>query len=231
MIYRLINGEQVIAKVISNFNLDNSDWIAKSPQWILDGLSDIRITSHLEVQSKEVEIVDRKITLPCDIKSLVNIEYNGDRVIREDIVTGEDSEDLTYQLLHNNDVLFNSTYFYNGDVATIYFKSLPMTISPIYNIYIPSVPDNFDVIEALTYYVLMKYLLHGYKHKLFNLESNNLITNPSLRFYGPDMKSGLRLVARNSINSPDKDAQSNIQDRAAMLNENPVGRRNRQFKK
>ena len=124
MIYRLINGEQVIAKVISNFNLDNSDWIAKSPQWILDGLSDIRVTSNLETQSREVEIVDRKITLPCDIKSLVNIEYNGERVIREEIVTGEDKVSLTYQLLHNNDVLFNTKFFNRGDTAKVYCASL-----------------------------------------------------------------------------------------------------------
>jgi hypothetical protein len=72
--------------------------------------------------------------------------------------------------------------------------------------------------------------MHGYKHKVFDLNSNNPFTNPALRYYGADEKSGLRLVARNSINTPDKNAMENIQDRAASLNTNSVARRNNTFK-
>jgi len=230
MIYRLINGEQVLAKVISNFNLDNSDWIAKSPQWMLDGLSDMRITGNTETYHKTVEIVDRKAKLPCDIKSLVNVEYQGMPMDREDIVTGIKTDTLTYQLLHNDYILLNQEYFYPHETVTFYFKSLPMTLSPTYNIYLPEVPDNFDVIQALTYYILMQYLMHGYTHKIFNINNNNPFTNPALKYYGADEKSGLRLVARNSINSLDKNAMENVQDRAASLNTNPSARRNRTFK-
>lgn len=230
MIYRLINGEQVLAKVITMFNIDNSDWIAKSSQWLLDGLSDMRITANTETYSRTVEIVDRKAKLPCDIKSLVDVEYNNERITRENITTGIKDDVLTYQLLHNNYILLNQDYFYPDESVTFYFKSLPITLSKLYNVYLPEVPDNFDVIQALAYYVLTQYLMHGYKHTIFDLNSNNSFTNPAIIYYGLDRKSGLRLVARNSINSLDAHAMENLQDRAASLNTNPEARRIRTFK-
>lgn len=230
MIYRLINGEQVLAKVITTFNIDNSDWIAKAPQWILDGLSDMRVTSQTEIYSKTVDIVDRKAKLPCDIKSLVSVSYKGDQLSKETITTGIKNDILTYQLLHNNYILLNQEHFYPHETVTFYFKSLPMTLSPLYNIYISSVPDNHDVITALTYYVLMQYLMYGYSHKIFSLNDNSQFTNPALIYYGADRMSGLRLVARNSINSLDADGMANLQDRAASLNTNRAARRNRTFK-
>jgi len=229
MIYRLINGEQVLAKVISMFNLDTSDWIAKSSQWMLDGLSDIRIAANLEIQHKEVLIVDRKAKLPCDIKTLLNVEYKGEYLDRADIVTGEDINN-TYQLLHNNYIMLNNIHFYPHETVTFYFKGLPITLSPTYNIYLPEVPDNFDVIQALSYYILIQYLMHGYTHNVFSLNSNNPFTNPALKYWGADEKSGLRLVARNSVNTPDKNAMENIQDRAASLNTNRIARRHKTFK-
>lgn len=225
MIYRLINGDSVIGSVISKFNIDNSDWIAKSPQWILDCLDDIRIVSDLETHESELTIVDNKILLPCDIKSLKGVVYNDTRVYAEDSLDGK-TDGVTYKLLNNNYLLFNRNYtFDNGETALLYWKGFPISDTSIYNIPFPMIPDNSDLVEAISYYILMLYLQHGYKHPVFDLNSNNMFTNPALKYYGADNKSGLRLVARNSVKTLNADERYNLNQRLSMLNSNEASKR------
>lgn len=225
MIYRLVNGEAVIAQVISDFNIDNSDWIIKSPKWILDCMEDIRVVSHLEPQTINKEIVNNKVELPCHIKNLKAVIYNDAQIDREDIIDNE-SDTLTYRLLGNNYIELNTNiYFPNGDKVEIIYQSLPVVKSTLYNVFMPMIPDNFDVINAAANYVLIKYLQQGYSHAVYSLNNNNIYTNPALAYYGPDNKSGLRMVARNSINSLDADTMYNIQNRLHSLNSNYVNTR------
>ncbi len=38
------------------------------------------------------------------------------------------------------------------------------------------------LLEALSYYIMFKYLSRGSKHQVFDLKSNSPVTNPALKF-------------------------------------------------
>ena len=46
----------------------------------------------------------------------------------------------------------------------------------------PYIYDDGYLLEALSYYVLLKYLSRGSKHQVFDLRSNSPVTNPALKF-------------------------------------------------
>lgn len=231
MIYQQVKGELVLAQVISDYNIDSSDWIAKSPKWIQDCLSDLRILSEMELQKETITVIDNKVLLPCEIKSLETVEYNGYEITREEITTNK-STHLTYQLLHDSYIKFpDEVYFTNGDTVTIYWKGYRTSLSTKYNIFMPDVPDNQDVINACAVYILLKYLHHGYTHSVFNLRESSPYTNPAVMYAGFDGKSGLKLIARNSAKTLDKAEMDYISARASTLNENPISRTKLKFKR
>ena len=56
MIYETYtNAERIIAKIDNDFNLDNSDWISRTPAWIYDALSQLDILSKKVIRS-EIEV-------------------------------------------------------------------------------------------------------------------------------------------------------------------------------
>lgn len=47
-----------------------------------------------------------------------------------------------------------------------------------YGVYLPVIPDNAYILEALTYYCMYKMLCRGYQHPVFNLAASQYGTNP-----------------------------------------------------
>lgn len=230
MIYRMINGEQAIANTIADYNIDNADWIAKCPKWINDCLDDLKIISDFETFVEDIQIIDNKVLLPCAIKSLKAVQVNDIEFTVEDTITGRNSDEYTYTILNNSYILFNTNLiFTNGSKATIYYKMFPLKLSSLYNIYIPSIPDNQDVMNAISMFILTKYLQNGYTHKVFNLNNNNPYTNPALAYNGADGFSGLKLKARNSVKKMDRNTMLTVEYRQAMLNNDITQARNTKF--
>jgi hypothetical protein len=221
MVYKEVNGEQVLARTISTFNIDNSDWIAKSPKWIDECLKDLKLISELEIRYEDCTIVDNKFLLPCDSDSVQAIEYNETYVDLTDTITGKNSDYLSMQFVNNNYGLLNlNLTFDEGETVRVYYKGVNLKASKLYNILIPNVPDNDDVFEAMSYFILIRYLQNGYTHPIYNLNSNSHVTNPFLLYYGYDNITGLRIRARNSAKKLNKLQMNNIIARQRSLNEN-----------
>lgn len=133
-------------------------------------------------------------------KHLKNIEYDQNGVIisvrtEETTIPVTRSSEYNY-ILHKNGYI--DLPFETGEL-TIYFQKLPEESDPQTGMYFPLVPDDENVQEAITWYILMNMLYRGYIHPILSLTSANRYINPGLQwdYYKP--------IARNSASSPDRE--------------------------
>lgn len=87
----------------------------------------------------------------------------------------------------------------NFDIDWINVQSFePMTYyDDYYDCEVPMVYDNGLLLEALSYYILYKYLSRGSKHQVYSLSSSSPVTNPYLQW--KELKSKAIASVRNDI--------------------------------
>ena len=214
MIYKLIEASNVIANVQDTFNIDDSDWIGRSANWINKALVDIGVMSELAILSETSKAIDFRVELPCDIKSLVAVEIKGFRIYRTNNVTKEtyNSElGVTYNVNGNNYITIDSNDELFKDIeVTVHYKSLPVAIYKPYGVYLPLIPDVDVAQDAIANYVMIKLLGRGYMHPVFNLTSQSPATNPYLAYYGIPGRPGFRQRARIKVKTMDADARERV---------------------
>lgn len=78
MEYKLVSAEYVIQRVLQNHQIENANWTKDAYDWIGSGIRLIGKHAGLRIKiSDEVEVVDNKALYPCDLESLLGIEYQG----------------------------------------------------------------------------------------------------------------------------------------------------------
>lgn len=87
MIYKTVSSKQLIAKVIRDFGIKDNDWVADAIEWIGEGAAAIGVFAGMKKKSTGNEGTDTAITvanhraeLPCDLESLIAVEYLGQRL-------------------------------------------------------------------------------------------------------------------------------------------------------
>lgn len=170
MNYKLISSQAVIANVQDRFNPDYGGWIARAPKWITNGLAKVDSEFILVPAHEEVEVASYKGKLPCSLETLIGIKKDGYRLRRlgtynhNEYALNDPTSDETYELSNDN---YFHTSFEEGTV-TVYYLRPPMIMDNDLGIMFPMIPDNFDLIENLSWYILMIMLSRGYKHPVFN---------------------------------------------------------------
>jgi len=186
MAYKKINSKVCVANVLNNYDIQQMGWISRSPEWINTGLGLMYMTSNLTyAEPKDVTISEYKGELPCDIKLLRAVEYEGKRLhcISNPINTlSSDDLELETHLTDNYSIDqagYIITTFEEGTVRIHYMK-LPVELDTDFNIWFPLIPDNTKVIDALEQYLLYRILTKGYLVRGLSLEKNNPLVNPGL---------------------------------------------------
>jgi hypothetical protein len=110
------------------------------------------------------------------------------------------SNDYYYVLLNNRKIECNIE---DGYIWIHYYK-FPYEYDDDHGINLPFVPENEEVIEYITSYIMLCMLQRGYKHPTYNLESNNEFTNVGLKL------KKQYIPAKNSANAWDKDKSTRI---------------------
>jgi hypothetical protein len=82
MIYRLVEADEVIARLDNDFNVNTGDWISRVPQWIYQCLSDLNIRLGLIPKAHISEVNNYMAEIPDDLEQLIGIEHNGSRLDR-----------------------------------------------------------------------------------------------------------------------------------------------------
>lgn len=180
----------IIAKIDNDFNPQNSDWIPRVGAWILDALSQLKINMTKTIRLK-VEINERVgiIECPIDISSIKVLDKNCCEIKEAgskcDVcntprtggmpigfcTTGTDNN---YVLIGCNKIELN----FDTDFIYIEAKTPETQYDEELGCEFPLIPNNGDVIEAITNYCMYKMLSRGYKHPVFNLAASQYGTNP-----------------------------------------------------
>lgn len=78
MEYKLVSAEYVIQRVLQNHQIENANWTKDAYDWIGSGIRLIGKHAGLRTKiSDTIEVVDHKALYPCDLESLLGVEYQG----------------------------------------------------------------------------------------------------------------------------------------------------------
>lgn len=162
--YRSIKS--LMADIIDDFEITNSDWYYKSIGWIARALEIMRIWNGYDKVSYKVNIVDYKGLLPCNINSILFVTNSANRYVPivSDFTLASSCSCPSEIEPCNDTVIINQsavqTSFATGWIKVHYY-GIPKDEDGI-----PLIPDDAFVTEAIGWYVVMKMITSGYKHKV-----------------------------------------------------------------
>lgn len=215
--------QRLIGKVDNDFNISESDWIPRVGAWVIDALSQMkclpmeRKRRTLEV-SERVAIFPCKLNAK-DIKVFDNRgceipEYNsakscgcsdlGNKIPNSEIAVFDSNNKTGVNTMevativspgYKNFVIDDNKIELNFDTDFIEVESYE--VATYYDEYfdceVPYIYDNGLLLEALSWYILFKYLSRGSKHQVYSLTSPNPVLNPFTQW------NILRVKAANSV--------------------------------
>ena len=204
--------QRLIGKVDNDFNISESDWIPRVAAWTIDALSQMKVLPMerkrrtLEVSDRiaqfpctlnaeELSVYDSN---GCEIPSYKkskscgcnksNTSFTGEQIG----VTNPDAPNgwKTVQVANvinagnRNFVLDGNNIILNFDTDRIDVESLEVATyhDDYYDCECPYIYDDGLLLEALSWYILYKYLSRGSKHQVYNLQSTNYVINPYIQW-------------------------------------------------
>ena len=169
--FRLIPHTQITAEMYQDYNINQDDFENKVQRWIERGIGLMHLDGYFEIAYQFADVEDYIAPLPCDSKYirvvLSNVQEQVTRLpLTRDIALGGNFDRIAAHNTFRGSINFNSlkTNFEEGRVMYIYDR--PPTDDEG-NLLIP---DNHEVIEALTYWIIYKMSLSGYKHPVISFD-------------------------------------------------------------
>lgn len=211
MIYKLVNSKKVIGKIFEDRNIDYSGFISRVPSWIFAAMSKMNVPMAYTNETVDGTVTDYKALIPDTTKILLGVSYMGWRLPRlgriNETVT-DDMPDLVhdslkYELDNNGYIIVNFEECDAGELK-FYIKKFPLELDTTTNLYFPLIPENEDLNEALTSYILMMLLQRGHKVHELSLDGVTEHKNPAMAW-----KVNKR-IAKNSMNRLDKDGREQL---------------------
>lgn len=195
MVYRTISPKAIIAKIYRDFKPNNSSWISDAYEWTGEALDCIKPFTGLEDKSQIIKVIDYRAKLPCDIEMLQGITYKCRQLKRTGKIT---HKSRCCNKINHLPFCIENSYSLNPNYIHLSFKEGEIEVFylglPVDNEGFPLIPDNYNVKEAVSWYILMKMCLRGFKHPVVNFE----MAEAHWRVYHPR--------AENECSSPDIDS-------------------------
>ena len=218
-----ISIQRLIGKIDNDFNISESDWIPRVAAWVIDALSQMRClpmerkrrvlevsdrlaTFPCELNAKELKVFDRN---GCEIPNLneankCGCSGSGNNLPNSEIAIFDSTNKTGINTMEvakvansggRNFVLAGNTIELNFDTDKIEVESYEVATyyDEYYDCEVPYIYDNGLLLEALSWYVLFKYLSRGSKHTIYDLKSNSPVTNPFIQW------NSLKYKAANSV--------------------------------
>lgn len=214
MVYKLVNSQRVIGRIMENYVIDYSDFISRVPNWIFSAMRLINAMPGYIDLTVPGMVEDHKCMIPSHTKKLQGVSYQGFRLPRLERVNEAVTDDMPklkhkehkYQLGKGGiDDKGNAigdgyiiTTFLEGDIK-FYIKAFPLVKDEETQLWFPLIPDKEEVYDALEQYVLRRILGRGHKVGDLSLKENNEFLNPGLAW------EKHRKKARNAISRMDTD--------------------------
>lgn len=210
---------KILPTVKKKRQLEVSDKIAQFPCDI-NNLKEIKVYDKNGCEIPELD--NSSCGCNSDSRNNANVTESEIAVIDTTNKTGINYMEVANQTLYNNhnyvldgnkiELNFNTDYIIveSFEVATYYDE--------YYDCEVPYIYDNGLLLEALSWYILFKYLSRGSKHQVYDLKSNSPVTNPWIQWNTLRPKAAASV--RNEIN---KDVQSDWNNFFYNFTFNPRG--------
>ena len=212
MLNNQLTLQRLIGKVDNDFNISESDWIPRVAAWTIDALSQMKVLPMerkrrtLEVSDRiaqfpctinaeELSVYDSNgCEIPAYKKSkscscnTSNIPFTGEQigVTNPYAPNGWETVQVANVVTagNRNFVLDGNNIILNFDTDKIDVESLEVATyhDDYYDCECPYIYDDGLLLEALSWYILYKYLSRGSKHPVYNLQSTNYVTNPFMQW-------------------------------------------------
>lgn len=199
---------RLIGKVDNDFNISESDWIPRAAAWVIDALSQMKclpmekkrrrleVSNRIaifpcEINSYEMRVFDRN---GCEIPELnatksCNCSGLGSKTSNSEIAVFNSANKNGINTMEvkkivspsdNNFVLAgnNIELNFDTDYITVETYETATYYDDYYECEVPYIYDNGLLLEALSWYILFKYLSRGSKHQVYSLTSPNPVLNP-----------------------------------------------------
>lgn len=241
MVYKTCSVNKVIAQIYRDFKPSHSGWIGDAVEWIGDAIDIMKCAGGYGEQVEEVEIIDYRGKLPCQVESILGISRDGMRLARNGGLNHKNLKSSKVNILPG---CVTQSYTLNPNYINTSFED---GCIQIYYLGIETDCDGYPIIiddaiyrEALTWYVLMKMLGRGFKHQTFNYRdaeerwkkayprAQNRCRMPDIDGYEQFKKSWLGAVNSNDpslvfFNSVDFKLINRIAENPDSLSGNPNG--------
>ena len=212
MLNNQLTLQRLIGKVDNDFNISESDWIPRVAAWTIDALSQMKVLPMerkrrtLEVSDRiaqfpctinaeELSVYDSNgCEIPAYKKSKScgcnksNKSFTGEQIgiTNPDAPNGWETVQVANVINagNRNFVLDGNNIILNFDTDKIDVESLEIATyhDDYYDCECPYIYDDGLLLEALSWYILYKYLSRGSKHTVYNLQSNSPVTNPFIQW-------------------------------------------------
>lgn len=80
MEYQLTSSNEIIARVIRDFRVNNINWKASAYDWIADAMLAINAWYSFKTIEKDVKIESHKAHYPCNLIELIGVKHNGHKL-------------------------------------------------------------------------------------------------------------------------------------------------------
>lgn len=192
-IVRAVPCDRVIAKVFRDFRPNNSSWTSDAIEWIGEAINAIGAYYSYSELVMCLQVKGYSAPLPCKIEQLNGIKYRDMRLSRCDGVQNVDTCHHTSNLPMCKDECYSlnpsyiKTSFEEGEL-TLYYIGIPLDCNGF-----PLVPDEYEYMEALVWYIVSRMILRGHTLNGITFE------------YADARWEAFIPKARNSVDFPDID--------------------------
>lgn len=168
MVYKTCSVNKVIGEIFRDFKPSYSGWVSDAIEWIGDAVDTMKAGGSYGEKSKQIEVIDYRAKLPCDIENLLGISYNGRRLPRSGGLNHKNLKGSCVNLLVtevSESYTLNPNYIhttFQEGCITVYYLGIDTDCDGY-----PMVVDDAVYRAALKWYVLMMLLGRGFKHQVF----------------------------------------------------------------
>ena len=226
---RQLTIQRLVAKIDNDFNISESDWIPRVAAWVIDALSQMQILP-MEKKRRKLEVSNRIAQFPCTINAtelkvldkngveipelndINSCDCNSRNIASQEIAIMDSSNKTGVNFMNvaqvvggqsgRNFVLNGNQIELNFDTDEIQVESLETATyyDDYYDCEVPYIYDNGLLLEALSWYVMFKYLSRGSTHPVFSLTNPNVKMNPYLQWEAlrPKAASSVKIALSNS---------------------------------
>jgi hypothetical protein len=166
--FHLVSSGVIVAKVMRDFNPTNNGWQIDAIEWIADAINEMQLKSAYIPVCKEVEVQNYRAKIPCDLKYFAGIAYDNQRLSPLNPEIPIQAAYNEFEKFNNLDVDSANHFQINPDFLHFNFKEGTISIYywsiPVDKMGYPLVPNDGLIHEAISWWVLYKYLIRGGQH-------------------------------------------------------------------